>query len=169
MTIILETQRLILREVTLADAAFLHALLTDPDFRANIGHRGVDTVDDAVRAIAGRYQAAYRTHGFGMWVVEAAGTPVGMAGLVRREGLDDVDLGYAFLPEARGKGFAREAAAGVLAWAARRGIAPVVAIVSPANAGSIRILEALGLAADRLIRLPHSDHDVMLYRSRDHA
>jgi RimJ/RimL family protein N-acetyltransferase len=164
VTAILETDRLVLREIELRDAAFLHALLTDADFRANIGHRGVDTIDDAVRVIPERYHAAYRAHGFGMWVVEAEGVPIGMAGLVRREGLDHVDLGYAFLPDARGRGFAREAAAGVLAWAHERGIAPVVAIVSPGNAGSIRILESLGLVADGLIRLPGADHEVMLYQ-----
>jgi RimJ/RimL family protein N-acetyltransferase len=171
MTIILETERLILREIEPGDAPFLHALLTDADFRANIGHRGVDTIEDAVRVIPERYHAIYRAHGFGMWVVEprGGGAPLGMAGLVRRDGLDDVDLGYAFLPAARGHGYALEAARGVLAWAAAHAIDPVVAIVSEGNAGSIRVLERLGLVADRLIRLPGGTHDVMLYRPKDVA
>ena len=165
MSMVLETERLIVRELVGADAPFIHALLTDADFRANIGHRGVDTLEDAERAIGERFRAAYAQHGFGMWAVEgkAEGRTLGMAGLVRREGLEHVDVGYAFLPEARGRGYAKEAARGVLDWAGARGIAPVVAIVNADNAGSIRVLETLGLVVDKAVRLPGADQDVMLY------
>jgi RimJ/RimL family protein N-acetyltransferase len=165
MTIILRTERLVLRKIVAGDALFLHALLTDADFRANIGDRGVYTVQDAERVIPERYQAAYQAHGFGMWVVEAkeGSAPLGMAGLVRREGLEHVDIGYAFLPTARGKGYAQEAARGVLDLAARQGIAPVVAIVSPGNKNSIRVLERLGLVAHGVVRLPGDSHEVRLF------
>lgn len=168
MTVIAETDRLILRELAPADAPFLHALLTDADFLANIGDRGVKTVEDAEVAIRDRYRAAYADHGFGMWAVEgkAEGVPLGMAGLVDRDGLDDIDIGYAFLPAARGRGYALEAARAVMALAAAKGIAPVVAIVNADNAKSIAVLEAIGLVADRPVRLPGADRDVMLFVPR---
>ncbi|WP_326525853.1 GNAT family N-acetyltransferase [Sphingomonas sp.] len=171
MTVITETDRLILREIVPADASFLHALLTDADFLANIGDRGVKTVEDAEIAIRDRYGAAYAKQGFGMWAVEgkADGVPLGMAGLVNRDGLDDIDIGYAFLPAARGRGYALEAARAVMALAREKGIAPVVAIVNAGNAKSIAVLEAIGLVADRPVRLPGADHDVMLYVSGDEA
>jgi RimJ/RimL family protein N-acetyltransferase len=160
---ILSTERLHLREMEPRDAAFLHALLTDADFLANIGHRGVDTIEDAQRVIGERFRAGYAANGWGMWVVEADDVAVGMAGLVKRDGLDHVDVGYAFLPLARGRGYAYEASRGVLDWAERQGIAPVVAIVSPGNAASVRVLDKLGMVAERLIRLPGAGDDVMLY------
>jgi ribosomal-protein-alanine N-acetyltransferase len=164
MTII-ETERLILREITPDDAAFIHALLTDPEFLAQIGDRGVTTLADARVAVAERYMPSYARHGFGMWLVEgkAEGARLGMAGLVQRDGLDHVDVGYAFLPPARGRGYATEAVRGVMAWADARGIAPVVAIVSPENARSIAVLDAIGLVPDRRMRLPGADHDVILF------
>ena len=168
---ILETDRLILRELMPADAPFIHRLLTDPDFLTHIGDRGVTTLEDAARAIPERYQAGYAKHGFGMWLVEgkAEGVKLGLAGLVRREGLDHVDVGYALLPEARGRGYAGEAVRGVLAWAAARGIAPVVAIVNPDNVASIRVLKGVGLVADRSVRLPGGTRDVLLYIPADTA
>lgn len=166
--IVAETERLILRHIAPTDAAFVHALQTDPDFLDQIGDRGGATVEDAHRVIAERFQASYRDHGFGMYAVEgkAEGIPLGMAGLVRRDGLEHVDIGYAFLPAGRGRGYAREAARAVMALAADKGVGPVVAIVTPGNTGSIAVLESLGLVADRPVRMPGADADVMLYVPR---
>ncbi len=163
--IVTETDRLILRHIEHRDAPFVLELLTDADFLTNIGDRGVKSLADAERSIAERYMAGYARDGFGMFAVieRASGDWLGVAGLVRRDGLEHVDVGYAFLPAARGKGHALEAARGVMAWAAARSIAPVVAIVSPHNAPSIAIVEKLGLIADRRVRLPGGDHDVILY------
>jgi RimJ/RimL family protein N-acetyltransferase len=124
----------------------------------------VDTLADAAIAIRDRYVPAY-AGGIGMLAVieRASGDWLGMAGLVDRDGLDHVDVGYAFLPVGRGKGFALEAVRAVMAWAAAQGIAPVVAIVNPGNARSIAVLDAIGLVPGRIIRLPKADHDVMLY------
>ena len=167
--IVAETDQLVLRQVEPRDAAFVHAMLTDPDFRANIGHRGVDTLADAEIAIRDRYIPAYANTGIGMYAVETKGdgTVIGMAGLVDRDGLDHIDVGYSFLPAGRGRGYALEAVRGVMAMAAVHGIAPVVAIVNPDNAPSIAILTAIGLVPDRPIRLPGADHDVMLYIPTD--
>ncbi|MBN2971432.1 GNAT family N-acetyltransferase [Roseomonas aeriglobus] len=162
---ITETDRLTLREIVATDAPFIHQLLTDPDFLAMIGDRGVKTLEDAERAVEEKFRASYAQHGFGMWLVEgkAEGAKLGMAGLVRRDGLDHVDVGYAFLPAARGAGYATEAVRAVLDWAAVRGIAPVVAIVNAENGPSRAILNRVGMVPDRTLRLPGATRDVMLY------
>ncbi|MHA6723356.1 GNAT family N-acetyltransferase [Sphingomonas sp. RS2018] len=167
--IILETDRLILRHIDVADAPYVLALQTDPAFIANIGDRGMRTVEDAATAITERYATAYASNGFGMLAVieRASGAWVGTAGLVRRDGLEHVDIGYALLPAGRGCGYAFEAARAVLDWAAARRIAPVVAIVNADNAPSISVLTKLGLVADRPIRLPGAPHDVILYIPKD--
>jgi ribosomal-protein-alanine N-acetyltransferase len=163
--IVTQTARLTLRHVAPGDEPHVLALLTDADFLANIGDRGVHSIADAEQWVRIKMPAAYAEHGFGMFAVveRATGVWVGIAGLVRREGLDHVDVGYALLPDARGKGYALEAARGVLDWATEQGHAPVVAIVSPGNARSISVLEALGMVASELRRMPGAEHDVMLY------
>jgi RimJ/RimL family protein N-acetyltransferase len=137
---LLRTPRLTVRPFTLADAAFIVELLNDPDWLRHIGDRKVRTLDEARSYLREGPQAAQARHGFALWAVrrledDPEGTPIGMCGLVRRDGLDDVDLGYAFLPAARGRGHAREAAAAVLAHAfGALGLPRVVAITSVDNA-----------------------------------
>ena len=150
------TPRLRLREFTLDDAGFVLRLLNEPSFIANIADRGVRSIPDAERYLADGPMASYARHGFGLWMVELldTDTPAGMCGLIRREGLADADIGYAFVPEHWGAGFAREAAAATLALARQRfGLERVVAIVSPGNARSVRVLEHLGFADEGMIRL----------------
>ena len=145
---ILETTRLRLRAAETGDAAFILELLNAPGFVQGIGDRGVRTLDDARAYIETRIVSSYRDHGFGMWVVtpKADPAPVGLAGLVRREVLPHVDVGYAFLERAWGQGYAQEAAAAVLAHARGvLGLETVAAIVNPDNLASRRVLEKIGL------------------------
>ena len=164
--IVTETERLVLREMTPADAPFLHALLTDRDFLTHVGDRGVKTLEDAARVIPERYMAGYARDGFGVYVVieRASGTPLGMAGLVNRDGLDNVDLGYAFLPAARGRGYAVEAARAVIDWADAQGITPLLAIVNPDNGRSIAVLEKLGFGDAGIVTLPGVVKAARLFR-----
>lgn len=160
---------------TLDDAAFIVALLTDPGWLRHIGDRQVRTLDDARAYIEDRLLAAQVRHGFALWAVrrrsaahrhtrEPAQDPIGMCGLVRRDGLDDVDLGYAFLPVARGQGFAREAAAAVLQHGfATLGLRRIVAITAVDNAASQRVLRALDMRLVRQLRLEAHDEDSLLY------
>lgn len=152
----LETPRLRLRPLTTGDAGFILALVNDPDWLRHIGDRGVHDLDGARAYLTRGPLAMYERHGFGLWAVEPreGGGPAGLCGLIRREGLDDVDIGFAFLQAFRGRGYAREAAAATLEHARRQlGLARVVAIVSPGNLASIRVLESLGLrpAGERLM------------------
>lgn len=159
---VLETDRLILREVELADAPFLLELLNTTGFIQNIGDRGVRTEAEARDYIETRIVDSYRTHGFGMWlVVQASGhRSVGLAGLVKREGLDTPDVGYAFLPNAWGLGYAQEAAAAVLRHAQTvLGIPTLAAITSPENYASMAVLRKIGFTYQGLIHLPGMERE----------
>jgi cyanophycin synthetase len=160
------TARLVMRPFRLGDAAFIVELLNDPDWLRFIGDRGVRTLDDARTYLHNGPIAHAARHGFALGAVLPAGNdqPIGMCGLVRREGLDDVDLGYAFMPSARGHGYAHEAAA---AWLARGfgefGLKRIVAITKPDNAPSQRVLESIGMRFERRVRLPQNREDSLLY------
>jgi RimJ/RimL family protein N-acetyltransferase len=155
--LILKTARLLLREAVDDDAPFVLALLNSAGFIANIGDRGVRTEAEARTYIAERIHGSYREHGFGMWVVEPLedGAAMGLAGLVKRDGLDVPDVGYAFLPHAWGQGFAQEAAACVLGLARTTlGIPTVAAITTPENEASMAVLRKIGFVYQGMIQLP---------------
>jgi [ribosomal protein S5]-alanine N-acetyltransferase len=159
------TTRLLLRSFTLDDAPFIVELLNDPAWLRFIGDRGVRTEDDARTYLRERVLAHEAAHGFALGMVALHdATPIGMCGLIRRETLPDVDLGYAFLPAYRGQGFAREAAA---AWLARGfdvlGLQRIVAFTDPDNAASGRVLEAIGMRFEQRLRLAGYDGDSLLY------
>jgi RimJ/RimL family protein N-acetyltransferase len=165
-TVVLETPRVILRRFTLDDAPFVHALVNDPAWIEHIGDRGVRTVEDARAYIRDRTLAQYDRLGFGMYVVTLRGTgeAIGSCGLIRRDSLDDVDIGFAFLPQYRGQGYATEAAAAVLEYGVETfGLKRIVAIVSAANHRSIRILERIGLRFERMLKLPDEAEAIPLY------
>ncbi len=155
-TIVLETERLRLRHVCAEDAPFVLELMTDPAFRANIGDRGVHDLPSAAHYIATGPGASYLQHGFGLNVVELKDTrePLGMCGLLRRDTHPDVEIGFALLPQGRGRGIAREAASGTLAWGFDTlGLARIVALTAPENHDSIRILERIGLRYEGIVQL----------------
>jgi len=162
----LETERLVLRPLTIDDAAFILALLTDPDWLRYIGDRGVRTLTDARDYLRGGPLAMYERHDFGPLAVVDRETsePMGTCGLIKRETLDDVDIGYAFLPAYRGRGYALEAARAVLASAREvPGLTRIVAITTQDNESSCRLLERLGLQYERLIRISDDAKDLRLY------
>jgi RimJ/RimL family protein N-acetyltransferase len=165
---ILETERLTLRKITRDDAAFMLDLLNQPSFIQFIGDRGVRSLDDARKIIDKRYLAAYEQLGFGIYLTLLRGTsiPIGICGLVKRNGLDDVDIGYAFLPQYWSKGYASEAASAVLAYARNAlGMKRILGITTPDNTSSIRVLEKIGLKFERIIRLPGEETDLTLFSS----
>ncbi len=154
---VLETERLRLRRLDASDAAFILRLVNDPDWLRYIGDRGVRTLGDAERYIASGPEAMYEKHGFGLLAVERkqeAG-PIGICGLLKRDTLPDVDIGFAFLPDFRGRGYALEAARATLAWAQDGlGLARVIAITAPDNFRSRALLEKIGLRYERTTILP---------------
>ena len=150
-----ETARLRLREMRDDDASFILEVLTDPDFIANVGDRGVHDLSAARRYIADGPGSSYAKYGFGLYLVEllADRAPLGICGLLRRDSHPDVEIGFAFVPRARGHGYALEAARATLAYAqSTLGLTRVVALTAPANRPSIRILESIGLRFERMVR-----------------
>ena len=165
--LILETERLQLSELRPSDAEFIVELLNTPGFLAQIGDRGVRDAEDARRYIADGPMASYAARGFGLWKVmrRSDGLAVGMSGLIQRDTLAFPDLGYAFLPAHAGRGYATEAGAAALGFGfgpAR--LARVLAIVRPGNAGSVRVLEKLGMS-DRGVG--QFDHQVLRVFGKD--
>jgi RimJ/RimL family protein N-acetyltransferase len=169
--VVLTTARLRLRRLTYNDAAFLVTLLNDPDFLHNIGDRGVRSDADALGYLEAGPLASYAQHGFGLWCCERIDTDesIGLCGLLHRDTLPHADVGYALLPEARGKGYAREAVSGVLSYARETLRLPeVVAIVSPANARSLHLLETLGYETREMVVAAPGADPVWLLRPRPH-
>lgn len=147
MTDVLQTARLRLRHFERRDAAFILELLNEPSWVANIGERHVRDLAQAEAWIEEKLVAVYARLGFGFWAVERQedGALLGMCGLIRRDTLPAADLGYAFVPRAWGRGYAREAAAACLHHArAALGLAEVLAITGPDNQASQRLLADLG-------------------------
>ncbi len=153
---VLRTARLELRRLTPGDAAFVLELVNDPDWIRHIGDRGVRSAADAEAYLRRGPLAMYEKFGFGLWAVVPAdgGAPAGICGLIKRETLPDVDVGYAFLPEHRGRGYAREAVAACLAHGRDvHGLARIVAVTSPGNERSVRLLAALGFREEGTVQV----------------
>jgi ribosomal-protein-alanine N-acetyltransferase len=163
------TERLVLARLEPRDAGFLLELLNDPDFVRFVGDRGLRTRRDARAYLRTGALASYERHGFGHYRVElaAGGEPVGICGLARRDWLDAPDLGFAFLPAHRGRGYAVEAATAVLEEARdRHGLARVLAIALAENHASVRVLARLGFRVTGSVRAPGEDAELTLFARR---
>jgi RimJ/RimL family protein N-acetyltransferase len=169
---VLETERLSLRRFSLDDAAFVVEMVNDPAWLEHIGDRNVRTLEEARAYLRKGALDMYERMGFGMYVVtfKDSEEPIGTCGLIKRDSLDDVDIGFAFLPRFRGQGYALESAAATLEYGKSvLGLKRIVAIVSPANHRSIRLLESIGLKFERPIRLPGDDEEISLYAYQSDA
>ena len=162
---ILDTERLRLRTLTLDDAPFYLEVVNSPGFIEFIGDRGIRTEDEARKAIAEGPIAMQAALGHSLCMVERKqdGAPVGMCGLIKRDTLPDVDIGYAFLPQFFGQGYATEAAAGVLDYARTLGIRRLLAITSPGNIGSNAVLKKIGMHFEEMVYLTPEDTGTLLY------
>ena len=165
-TRVFETERLILRRLDDGDADFIFELVNDPDWLRYIGDKGVRNLDDARTYIENGPMAMYERVGFGLYRVElkSVGTPIGMCGLIKRDTLPDVDIGFAFLPQFRAHGYGREAARATLEYGRDVvGLKRIIAITSPDNDASGRLLEAVGLRFERSFDISAEDRSVRLY------
>jgi ribosomal-protein-alanine N-acetyltransferase len=162
----LETDRLRLRQLRADDAPFMLELLNDPDFIHNIADRGVRTLEQARQYILTGPAASYALHGFGLDLVESkqSGVSIGLCGLLRRDCHPDVELGFAFLPAARGRNYAFEAGQAALDFGRRSlGLTRIVALAAPHNGASIHVLEKLGFEFDRLVPWPNPARESKLF------
>jgi len=161
-----ETERLRLRRLDADDAPFVLRLVNEPSWLRFIGDRGVHDLDGARRYIAEGPQRLYASYGFGLFLVErrSDALPLGMCGLIKRDTLPDVDIGFAFLPEHWRHGYAREAAEATLRYAREQHrLSRVIAITSLDNVASGRLLERIGLQLEGTLRLAGSSEEVRLF------
>ncbi len=146
--LILETERLVLREIDSAvDAEFIFELVNSPKFIKYIGDRGVRQLGDAIELIEGKYRQSYEDHGYGLYTVECKSDrmPVGVCGLVRRVSLPGPDIGFAFLSQYERMGYGFESAAAIVGHARTvHKIPRLFAITTPDNIASGRLLDKLG-------------------------
>lgn len=169
--LVLETDRLTLRRLSTDDAPFIVELLNEPSFLRYIGDKGVRTEADACRYLEAGPLASYERFGFGLYQVDLkeSGEPIGMCGLLKRDWLQDADIGFAFLPQFWAKGYAFEAATGVLVHARDAlGLERVVAITSPDNVASMALLAKLGFRFERMAHASEKETEVRLF-ARDLA
>jgi [ribosomal protein S5]-alanine N-acetyltransferase len=163
---VLETERLILRMLTVRDSEFILELLNDPSWLQFIGDRGVRTVDDARNYILQNLVTLYDRLGFGLYLTELKGedVPIGICGLVKRDSLADVEIGFALLPKFRGKGYAYESASAVMEYGKRTfGLNRIVAIAAPDNDASVKLLEKLGFRFESIVKLSDDGESVNLF------
>ncbi len=177
---ILETERLILREIVESDDAFMLDLLNQPSFIKYIGDRNVRTLEQSREFIESRYQKSYAENGFGLYAVELKAESVsqeiqnpkskiqnsviGICGFVKRDTLPDADIGFAFLPQFEKKGYAFESAAAVMKMGREvLGLNRVLAITTLDNESSGRLLEKIGFKFEGLITQPHDAEELKLF------
>lgn len=166
----LKSERLILSEFTKKDASFFYELANDPDFIKYIGDRDVNSVLDAEKYIADNIIPSYTLHGFGFYCVRLKenGALIGMCGLIKRDWMDYIEIGFAFLSQYRGKGYAIEASIVTKEYAKEKlGIPALAAITDVNNEKSGNLLNRLGLEFARLINYPGDNKECRLYLEKN--
>lgn len=145
---IIETDRLIIRKYTQADAPFIYKLMNSEGWLKNIGNRNINSPEEAEVYLKENYMSSYEQKGFGPYFISLKdGTFIGSAGLYKRENLDSPDIGFALLSEFFNKGYAFEAASAIMKYAFEElGIQKIVGFTLPENFSSIKLLKKLGLS-----------------------
>ncbi len=153
--------------MTFDESLFIVQLLNSPGWLKYIGDRGVKTEKDAKLYLQNGPLLSYEKYGFGLYLVGLleTGEPIGMCGLLKRDSLEHPDLGFAFLPEFMGKGYAYEAANAVVVYAREHlRIKTLLAITMPENATSIKLLEKIGMKYSGVVKFPDSKDNLNLYK-----
>lgn len=163
---ILETERLILRQFTTDDTKFIVQLLNSPGWLEFIGDRNVKTDEQAIDYLQKGPIKSYKENGFGLSLVETKNDkiPIGMCGLIKRDHLENPDIGFAFLPEFAGKGYAYEIANATMDYAKEvLNINCVLAITTPTNVRSIKLLDKIGLKFIKTVSFPNENEELKLF------
>ena len=170
--LILQTERLRLRQLTPDDAPFILQLVNEPSFIKNIGDRNVRNEEDAVRYIQNGPMASYERYGYGLYKVELKQTsiPIGICGPLKRETLEYPDIGFAFLPPFWGQGYALESSAAIMKYTRDvLGLNNIAAITTPTNEPSIKLLGKLGFMFQSMKSLTENEPPVKLFLSKPEA
>ena len=157
---IVETERLIIQELTSEDAEFTLDLLNQPSFIKYIGDRNVRTLEEAENFLETRYCQSYRDNGYGLYLVKlkSNNSKLGICGFVKRENFQYADIGFAFLPQFEKQGYAVESASAMMKYGEEiLGFKEVLAITTQDNESSGRLLEKIGFNFDELIKMPNGE------------
>lgn len=163
---IIQTKRLIIRPVAIEDAPFILDLMNTPKWIEFIGDRNVKTVKEAEDYIREKALSQFETHGYGNNVVILRETEekLGTCGIYHREGKNNPDIGFAFLPDYRGRGYAYEANVKLLQIAKDNyKLNEIDAYTMKENLPSRKLLERLGLVNKGIGKLPTSDEELLHY------
>jgi RimJ/RimL family protein N-acetyltransferase len=163
---IIETERLFLRHLSADDAEFILELINEPGWIQNIGDRGIRTKDAAIAYILNGPVAAYEKFGFGLWLVglKESEVSIGICGLIKRDSLEDIDIGFAFLERFWSKGYAVESARAVMDYGQNTlGLNRIVAITVSDNLDSIKVLEKIGMRFEKMIKMPEDTEKIKLF------
>ncbi len=161
----IETDRLTICPLTTNDAEFIFELVNTPEWLQFIGDRGIKSLEDARNYILNGPAKSYAKNGFGLCLVKLKtdDSALGICGLIKRDTLADIDLGFAFLPQYSGLGYAYESAMAILNSAQSLSLKRIVAITTDENTRSIHLLEKLGLSFENKIKLPGEDTELLLF------
>jgi ribosomal-protein-alanine N-acetyltransferase len=161
-----ETERLYISEITVKDAPFILELYNEADYLHFIGDKNLRTLGDAKKNIEEKFIPVYKEKEYGYYLVslKSDNTPIGTCGLMKRDGLDNVDLGFAFLKEFRGKGYAYEATKRVLDFGLEElKMSPIAAITTIENISSSNLLERMGFKHERNLFIPNDPEELRLF------
>lgn len=163
---LLQTNRLVLSRLSYDDSEFIFELVNEDSFKRFVGDKKVNSLGDAHDYLAKGPIGSYEQHGFGMFLVRDRENdePLGICGLVKREQFEDPDVGFAFLRRHWARGYALEASKAVVEYGqSQLGLRRLIAIVDPANAASVRLIEKLDFIYERMVRMDGDEHDICLY------
>lgn len=165
--IVAETERLILSKITVDDAPFIFRLMNMPKWIKFIGDRNVKSVEDAATYIQNNQLKSYERHGFGYYKLQLKSDnlkPIGSFGLVKRDTLEHIDIGFSLLPEFEGQGFGFEGATAIMTLAKEMfHINTLCAITLPENKASIHLLEKLGLSYQKTVKPFEDDKELLFF------
>ncbi|RXK87307.1 GNAT family N-acetyltransferase [Filimonas effusa] len=167
MALMLETSQLLIREFAITDAAFAFRLLNTPSWIRFIGDKGIYSISEAQDYIVQRFHKGYEETGYGAWLVllKETNQPVGLCGLFQRTYLEHPDIGFAFLPQFEGKGYAYEATTATIAYAEEQLRLPcLLAITHDDNDRSVRLLERAGFAYKETMLPPDENKPLLVFR-----
>ena len=168
MPAIIDTPHLLLRPFTVDDAQAYWPLVHLPEVVRYTGDTPMASVDDVRAMIATRPLRDYAVHGYGRMacIEKSSGRLVGFSGLKYIDDLQETDIGYRFLPDCWGKGYATESARALMQQGrAQHGLQRIIGLVMPANVASSRVLDKLGLAYERMLGPEEGHGEMALYAS----
>jgi RimJ/RimL family protein N-acetyltransferase len=162
----IDTSRLILQQSNIKDAAFFLELLNTTKWLLYIGDRNVHSIKDAEKYITERMLPQFNELGYGNYTVirKTDGIKIGSCGLYNREGVDGVDIGFAFLPTYESLGYAFESAQALLNISKNKlKLSKISALTTEENLQSQRLIEKLGLKFIKKIKIPNDSETLRLY------